>query len=284
MSTLQDLYTKSRSLFKNFSHPALEIKLLICASASLSEEEFFSNQQKELSRSQERLFYRLVSKRLAGFPSAYLTNSQEFWSLPFKVFPGVLIPRPETESVVERVLKLSSGKEEIIVDVGTGCGNIAISLAKELSQTRIIAVDISEKALKTARLNASIHQTKTIEFINGDLLDPLKDLNLIDKCDFIVSNPPYVSKSDWEKLQMEILNHEPRRALVAGDTGLEVIRKLIREAPDYLLPGGYLVFEIGAGQRDDCVDQFENKWNQVESFDDLSGIPRVISAQKKGKA
>lgn len=280
MSSIQELFNKGKSLLRNCPQLSLETKLLIIKSASISEEEFYAFPEMELSRGQEKLFYRLISRRLEGFPLAYLTGVKEFWSIPFRVFPGILIPRPETELLVEKVIELISHEEKLIADIGTGAGNIAVSVAKEFPMARIIATDISQKALRAAQLNVSLQKISRITFIRGSLFFPLKKLDLEGKFDFIVSNPPYVSEIEWEKLQKEIKNHEPKKALVAGKTGLEVIHNLIRGAIKYLKPEGYLCFEIGYKQREKVLSFFGPEWSKVECFDDLRGIPRVIIARK----
>jgi len=272
------LYVNGKSRLKDIDQPALEAKILLLKAASISEEEFYAGSDRRLSPVQKKLYYRLISSRLDGFPLAYLIGEKEFWSIPFRVFPGVLIPRPETELVVDSVIKVSSRREEIIVEIGTGCGNIAVSLAKELPLARIIASDISRKALKNARLNAAVQEISKITFVYGNLFAPLKKLNLKGKCGFIVSNPPYVSSIEWGTLQEEIIKHEPRKALVAGKTGLEVIRKLVKGSPAYLKSDGYLIFEIGHGQKDKIMEMFGSGWRDVKCFKDLQGIPRVISA------
>ena len=238
---------------------------------------------KSVSKAQEKCFNRLISKRLTGIPLPYLTEFKEFWSVPFKVAPGVLIPRPETELLVEKVLDYSSGDDEIIVDIGTGCGNIAISLAMELSSTRILATDISRKALRLARMNASSQQVSNVTVAAGSLYAPLEKLQLEEKCDFIISNPPYVSEAEWETLNDGIRDHEPKRALMAGKTGLEVIKPLIQGAPVYLKPGGFLLFEIAYNQRDE-VQPILNSfpvWQDVRFHKDLAGADRVASARKR---
>lgn len=253
---------------------------MLCVSASLAEETFYAFPARKLSRVQERKFYRLLSKRLAGFPLAYITGKKEFWSISFRVCPGVFIPRPETELLVESVAGLSKKEGELIVDIGTGAGNIAISLEEELPTAKIIAMDVSRKALKTSRVNASLQENSRINFLLGSLYAPLKKLELEGKCDFIVSNPPYVPAADWDNLQIEVKNHEPKRALVAGRSGLEFIRRLIQGAPKFLSPGGYLLFEIGSGQEEDVSVLFGEGWEGVHSRKDLNGIPRVIIARR----
>jgi len=291
--TTRELFLKGKSLLNDLPQPALEAKILLCKCSSIGEEEFLSHPEKKVSRKEERGFYKLVSKRLAGFPLAYLTGTKEFWSIPFKVSPGVLIPRPETELVVEKVLELAAQNQQVglmnqaptdqasanhvsapktIVDIGTGCGNIAVSLAKELPQARIFAIDNSRKALKMARLNSLLLETDNITFAGESLFSPLRRLKLRKKCDFIVSNPPYVSEKEWTSLSEEIRNHEPAKALVAGETGLEVIKELIKGSLRFLKTGGYLVFEIGEGQKKEVLSLINSNWSEVRCFNDLNRI------------
>ncbi len=281
MSTLQELFLKGRSLLKDLSNPDLEAKLLLLECTSIQEKQFYSFPENNVSRAGERRFYKLVSKRLMGTPLAYITGVKEFWSVPFTISPGILIPRPETELIVEKVLELSSRENETIVDIGTGCGNIAVSLAKELPQARIVATDTAMKALRLAKLNVSRQKISNIIFARGSLFSVLPRLRLEGKCDFIVSNPPYVSEEEWAKLDIEIRNHEPKSALVAGKSGLEVINKLIQGAPPYLKPGGCLLVEIGIGQRDKVLSFFDSGavWEKVSFFKDLNGISRVAMGE-----
>lgn len=280
MKTLRELYLQGRALLQDSGMPELEAKQLLLSSGGIGEAYFYAHPEKTLSRSQVRLYLRLIARRRAGWPLAYLTGEKEFWSLVFKIFPGIPIPRPETELVVEKALEKSSRGKESIVDIGTGCGNIAVALSRELPLAHIVATDTSRKALKTARLNAAFHGTSAITFISGSLLRPLKALHLEGRCDMIVSNPPYVSEEQWARLDPQIRDHEPKRAMVAGETGLETIRRLVAGAPLYLKPGGHLVFEIDRGQKTPVLGLFDTGWDRVECFDDLSGAPRVITARK----
>lgn len=282
MSTIQELIQKGKSLLKDLPHPYLEAKLLLLKCHSLTEEKLLTSLDHSVSRKREKCFDRLISKRLAGIPLPYLTGVKEFWSIPFRVSPGVLIPRPETELLVEKVLEHSAGEDEIIVDVGTGCGNIAVSLASELPGRRIYATDISQKALRLAKWNASNQKISSITFASGRLYSPLDKLRLEEKCDFIVSNPPYVSEGEWIKLSREIRDYEPKDALVAGETGLEIIRPLIQGVPDYLKPGGFLLIELGDRQKDDVLPIFSSStaWQEVKFHKDLAGADRVASARK----
>jgi release factor glutamine methyltransferase len=288
----------------------------------MGEEEFYADGERNVGRGEERQFLRLVSRRLSGVPLAYLTHEKEFWSLNFAIYPGVLIPRPESELIVEKVVRLASQMNEpasekdktsdsaskekktnksaskkgkadknhadsqnsLIADIGTGCGNIAMSIAKELPDAQIVATDISKTALKVARLNSQKLGVSNVIFPYGSLFAPLERFKLQGKCDFIVSNPPYVSHKEWETLQPEVRDFEPKRALVAGKTGLEFIQKLVKGAPQYLKPVGYLLFEIGYGQKDEvlCLLNTSNDWRSIQCFDDLNAIPRVVACSRKG--
>ncbi|UCE40712.1 MAG: peptide chain release factor N(5)-glutamine methyltransferase [Candidatus Aminicenantes bacterium] len=280
MSTIRELYTEALSLLKNFPDASVESKVLVLKSLAISEEVFYSYPDRHVSKSEKQRFYESVLKRQQGIPLSYVVGEKEFWSLPFKVSPGVLIPRPETEHLVEKVLELSTRTEEVIIDIGTGSGNIAVSLARELPKARILATDISPEALKTARMNASVHKVSRITFLKGNLFSALSGLLLEEQCDFIVSNPPYVTECQWETLQDEIRLHEPKKALVSGKTGREIIERLASGAPNFLKQGGYLCMEIGLGQQDDVLNLFGMEWERVDSFKDLSGIPRLVIAQK----
>ena len=224
------------------------------------------------------MFLRLVEKRNKGVPLSYLTGFKEFWSLPLAVSPAVLVPRPETEVLVEKVLELATRESEDILDLGTGSGNIAIALARELPRARIVAADISERALKVARRNAVLLKARRIEFLKSDLFSAFRGTGA--RFDFIVSNPPYVSRPEWEGLPAEVREFEPRRALLAGDSGLEMISRLVRRAGTYLKPGGYLIFEIGDGQRERVLSLFGRRWTEIETAWDLAGRPRVITARR----
>jgi len=281
LSTIGELYEEGRSclsFLEGSADVAVESKVLVIKALSISEEVFYSHPGRGVSEREKRQFHEMVLKRQKGMPLAYVVGEKEFWSLLFQVSPRVLIPRPETELLVEKVVELSGGKKEVIVDVGTGCGCIAVSLAKEIPGARILATDISDAAIKVARSNASRLQAGRITFLKGDLFSPLKGLGLEGKCDFIVSNPPYVSEGQWETLQSDIRSYEPKEALVSGPTGLETMEKLVSGAPEFLKPGGYLCMEMGCGQQDDVLKLFEKEWKGVESFDDLSSIPRLITA------
>ena len=283
MKTIHELFEAGKVHLDSFPNAPLESRLLLCKSALITEAEFFTEGNRYVNGEQERTFFRLIAQRNSGIPLAYLTNLKEFWSIPFDVYPGVLIPRPETELIVERVVALSSRKEEVIVDIGTGSGNAAIALAKELPKAQIIATDASRTAIRVANSNVARMKIPNIKVVQGSLFLPLERLKLRERCDFIVSNPPYVAQREWKALSPEIREHEPKRALVAGETGLEFIQELVKGAPEFLKPGGYLVFEMGWGQRTRVMHMLGKRWSRVRSFKDLSGIPRAITAKKRSR-
>ncbi len=263
--------------------PRMNAELLLMFTLGCDRAYLFAHPERELTAEEQTRYKEALDQRARGIPAQYITGHQEFWGLDLIVTPAVLIPRPETEHVIETVLKLndggrasSSGCVTRIVDVGTGSGCIALALAKELPHAEIHATDISSAALEIARSNAARHQLdQHIRFRQTDLLQGLDH----EAFDFVVSNPPYVGESEAEQVQLEVRKFEPRNAVFAGTTGVEVIERLIPQAHSALKPGGWLVSEI-SGTIADRVKLLLDRWNQFEITNDLQGIPRVISAQK----
>jgi release factor glutamine methyltransferase len=226
-------------------------------------------------------FLRMIERRAAGAPLQYITGHQEFYKLDFLVTPAVLIPRPETEFLVERVLKLvrdNSLTSPLIVDAGTGSGCIAVTLAVELPAARVIATDISGEAIAVARLNAERHGVSPrVAFYEGDLLAPLAALDIKNQVDILASNPPYVAASKPELAQREVRDYEPHTALFGGDDGLVFYRRLLAECFDVVRPGGYLVCEIGYTQLDAITEMVAaSRWQLSDVTHDLQGIPRTL--------
>jgi len=222
----------------------------------------------------------LLQRRRVGEPIQYITGETEFYGLPFRVTPDVLIPRPETEHLVEQALALAARFEHPrIVDVGTGSGAIAVALARHLSQAQIAAVDISAAALEIARENAERNAVSDrIRFLQGDLLGPVRD----ERFDIVVSNPPYVPVVDRESLSVEVREHEPALALFAGEDGLDAYRRLIPEAFEVVEPGGYLLLEIGFGQSAAVAALLTQAgFEGTEFIPDLQGIPRVVYGHRE---
>jgi release factor glutamine methyltransferase len=216
-------------------------------------------------------------------PAQYITGHQEFWGMDLIVTPAVLIPRPETEHLIETVLALaadkksSPGKNLRIVDVGTGSGCIALALAKEFPRAEIRAIEVSESALEIARANAARHGLeRRVTFHQADLLAgfDLRDF------DFVVSNPPYVGESEEDQVQLEVRKFEPRKAVFAGHEGTEVIARLIPQAESALRTGGWLVLEV-SGSIAGRVQRLLGAWDEVRAIPDLQSIPRIVQARKR---
>ncbi len=260
--------------------PFIEARLFIQKAAGWDEIEFFHQLDQPVPPGVLAKLDRLVRMRQAGWPVAYILGKKEFWSLEFRVNRWVLIPRPETELVVEKALGLPLPESPQILDVGTGCGNLAISLAKEIPVARVTASDISRRALQIASWNAKNLGVKNVKFVHTDGLEYF--ISRKKRFHLIVSNPPYVSENEWQKLDRPVRDFEPRKALVAGPTGVEFIQRLIREAFECLTPGGFLVFEFGAGQEEKILKHFQEGWQEAAVHLDYSGRPRVITARKAG--
>jgi release factor glutamine methyltransferase len=286
----------------------MNAELLIMFTLDCERAYLYAHPERELSPDEISRYDAALARRADGAPAQYITGHQEFWGMDLIVSPAVLIPRPETEHVVETVLELvsSAGVEQSrsqgqsqsqsqnqqqeqqprtgvsaphllrIVDVGTGSGAIALALARELPAAEILATDISGEALEVARANAGRHELiARIAFHRTDLLSGLP----LGEFDFVVSNPPYVGESEEDSVQLEVRKFEPRGAVFAGPTGVEVIERLIPEAHAALRPGGWLVFEI-SGTIVDGVRGLLAGWTEVAIKDDLQGIPRVAIARK----
>jgi release factor glutamine methyltransferase len=224
-------------------------------------------------------YYALIERRMAGEPIQYITGEAEFFGSPFTVTRDVLIPRPETEHLVEKALSLAANFEKPrVVDVGTGSGAIAVALAHKLPDAQITAIDISAAALAIARGNAELNGvTERVRFLEGDLLAPVAE----EEFEIVVSNPPYVAESDRESLSVEVRDYEPAVALFAG-RGLDIYRRLIPGARDRLVAGGYLALEIGFGQNTAIARMLaKGGFGEVELIGDLQGIPRVASAKRR---
>jgi len=226
-------------------------------------------------------FHRHVRLRAAGKPLQYITGYQEFFGLRFEVSPAALIPRPETELLVESALDLiPHGASPLICDIGTGTGCIGISLLHERPLARAIAVDISAPAAHLAGRNAASHEVSgRIAFVVADSFKAFSEKPVFE---LIVSNPPYIADRDWAGLQREVRDHEPRAALTSGSDGLSMIRSLIKDAAPFLVVGGYLVIEIGYDQRVAVEEMIDSRiWKLSTIRNDLQGIPRTVVLQKR---
>jgi len=229
-------------------------------------------------------FEEYVQRRARGEPLQYITGVQDFFGLQFKVTPDVLIPRPETELLVERAIDLLNNhpkQPKLICDVGTGSGCIAVALLSANKETKVVALDISRPAVQIANVNAIQNGvSERCWFVVSDCFAALDDVH--PPFDMIVSNPPYVSAAAFSGLQREVKDHEPHLALTPGGDGLKIIRKLLDQTPAYLKTEGYLLFEIGFDQGDTVRKIIQTDvWRLLQIYPDLQGIPRIVVLQKK---
>src|ERR1044072_25719 len=235
----------------------------------------------ELSELHLQSFRRLVARRAQPEPLQYLTGRQEFFNLDFEVTPDVLIPRAETEIIVEAALDVCRDvRTPFIADIGTGSGCIVVSLLHELSHARAIATDLSLNALRVAQRNAKQHNVNDrLTLVQADGFAPARDGH---QFSLIVSNPPYVTEHEFVELQPEVRDYEPRTALVSGEDGLSHIRQLLHGAPAHLQRSGYFIFEIGFGQNDAVAGLIDQElWSVIEVRKDLQNIPRTFVLQKR---
>jgi release factor glutamine methyltransferase len=271
------------------SEPRREAATLLAATIGRDRAYLFTHSDDALAPAVLTLFRERIQRRAAGEPSQYITGHQEFYGLDFEVTPSVLIPRPETELLVETAFELLRDADDshhtddsrrtlapFICDVGTGSGCIPIALLHERRDARAVALDISTDALHVAARNAARHHViGRLALVASDLFAALDASNV--KFDLITSNPPYVAEDDLTNLQREVRDHEPRFALTPGGDGLSVIRRLVQNAPRLLTPRGHLVFEIGHDQHDNVRALIDpHVWTQLETRRDLQGIPRTV--------
>jgi release factor glutamine methyltransferase len=278
----------------------LAAELLLMHSLGRDRTWLYTHPEAELDPTVAEKYFALVTRRAAGEPTQYLTGHQEFWGLDFEVTPAVLIPRPETEHVVEVALERLGARgikinllngapspQLRIADVGTGSGCIAVALAHELPHAEIIATDISAAALEVAKRNAARHGvTDRINFLQSDLLEschqPLATSHSPLLFDLIASNPPYIARDEAANLPREVRDHEPDAALFGGPTGAEFYARIIRQSAELLRPSGILVLELGHDSAAHVGGHLSTSsdWTDVRITNDLAGIPRVISAER----
>jgi release factor glutamine methyltransferase len=261
--------------------PRLNAELLLLFVLSRERAYLYAHPERELTPDEQSNFDEVVRERARGCPTQYITGHQEFWGLDLLVSPAVLIPRPETEHVVETVLELMKeypfdgpGRLKLL-DVGTGSGCIALALASELPHAEIHACDISEEALEIARVNAArLALGGKVLFRKSDLLSVYAG----EQFDFVISNPPYVGECDADKVQKQVREFEPKVAVFSGREGMEIYRRLIPQAHQHLRPGGWFVAEIGYSEEDNVRNLLAG-WAEIQVTPDLQGIPRVVAAR-----
>ncbi len=269
-------------------NPRLNAELLLARSLNFSREELYRNLHRQLKESEKVTLEKMIQRRISGEPLQYILEHQEFWSIDFKVDPRVLIPRPETELLVEQSLLILSDTSfkriPSVLEIGTGSGAIVIALAKEVKNVFLVATDISRDALLLAMENAeSAGVRHQIKFVNGDLFDPLRPSREKRSFDLILSNPPYIIRRKIGTLAKEVKDYEPTIALDGGEDGFEFYRRIIPEVPFYLREGGWLLLEVALGQgpRVSKLIEEEGDFFKPECIPDLSGTGRVVKAQRK---
>ncbi|HEX3681668.1 MAG TPA: peptide chain release factor N(5)-glutamine methyltransferase [Bryobacteraceae bacterium] len=257
--------------------PRLTAEVLLCHAVRCERAYLYAHSSDELTRLAWIHYGRYLNERISGKPTQYITHRQEFYGRSFYVNTDVLIPRPETEHLVETAVEwLRTRKSARVLDVGTGSGAIAVSVALD-SGVAVAASDISPAALAVAVRNQRTNEAP-VDFFAADLLDPVAPKSI----DLLLSNPPYVPGADAANMQSEVRNWEPHLALFAGETGLEIYRRLIRAARPAVKPGGRLLLELGYRSLEDVRDMLAAQWTDIEVISDLAGFPRVIGATRRG--
>jgi len=276
--TLQEALVQGTKLLEEagIAVPRLTAEVLLCHAVRCERPFLYAHPEQELREVEWIHYGRYLHERLNGKPTQYITGHQEFYGREFRVTPDVLIPRQETELVVETALEVGGGARRIL-DVGSGSGAIAITLQLE-THAMVCGTDISFAALAVAAENARKLGARA-EFVCCDLMAAIANGSM----DIVVSNPPYVPEAERASLQREVRDHEPGLALFAGPTGFEIYEQLVAEAERVLCPGGWLVLELGYKSRDRVLGMFGPHWLDVRVVPDLAGIPRVLAAQMEGE-
>jgi release factor glutamine methyltransferase len=274
--TLQEALLQGTNLLEEgaIAVPRLTAEVLLCHALRQERPFLYAHPERELCEVEWIHYGRYLHERLKGKPTQYITGRQEFYGREFRVGPDVLIPRPETELVIETAVQLGAGARRIL-DVGCGSGAIAVTLQLEMAAT-VCATDLSAPALAVASEN-SRRLGAAVQFVVCDLVSAIADQSI----DLLASNPPYVPLGDRAGLQREVRDYEPEIALFAGPTGFEVYQRLIQDAVRVLRPDGWLVLELGYSSRDRVLEMLGPLWRDVRVMPDLAGIPRVLAARMK---
>jgi len=238
-----------------------------------------AHSEDEISANQKILFESCVRRRAKHEPFQYIVGHQEFYGLEFEVTPDVLIPRRETEILVEQAIEiLSTSENPRFCEIGVGSGCISVAILANVASAKAVGVDISEAALDVARRNAERHNvSERLTLFQSDVFTEVEG-----RFDLIVSNPPYIPRGHIDSLQAEVRDHEPHQALDGGQDGLDIIERIVREAPNFIEPRGFLLLEIGFGQAESVADLFDLEiWTRPDFFPDLQGIPRIVKAKDR---
>jgi release factor glutamine methyltransferase len=288
MVTVREALENAVSLLgeREYTNPSLDSMLLLSYVLEKDKTYIYLNLDKDISEDELERFYHIVRIRAKGYPLQYILKTQEFMGLEFYVEEGVLIPRPDTEILVEKIIDICkerySERDRVrILEIGSGSGAIAVSLAHYIENAKVYSVDIDETPLSVAKRNADMNGVNSrVSFILGDVFEPLKNLDCRE-FDIIVSNPPYIKRAEIESLQLEVSTFEPKLALDGGEDGLYFYRKITEESGEHLAKGGLLAFEIGYDQAKDVEIMMKSKYKDIEIIKDYGGNDRVIIGYKK---
>jgi release factor glutamine methyltransferase len=270
---------------KGFHAPRLDAEVLLSHILGLSRVELYTGHDRPLLPRELEQYRELVKRRAAGEPAAYIVGHKEFYSLDFEVGPGVLVPRPETEFLVLAALEEAKSRQGLMraADIGTGSGCVAVSMAVYAENCEVAATDKSAEAAEYARKNARRHNVhERVSVAEGDLLEPLRKMNLAGKLDIIVSNPPYITDSEFDGLPVDVRDYEPREALVAGEDGTEYHERIVMESPEFLTADGLLALEVGAGQSERVVGLVvaSGRFRDVRTMEDYGAVKRIVVARR----
>ncbi len=276
---VSELIAKGMTLIegKEYSNPRLESILVLSHLLKVDKNYIYIHGDKNVEESIKNEFIYIMEKRASGYPLQYLLNEEEFMGLSFYVQEGVLIPRPDTEVLVEFIIDYIKKQEINVLDIGIGSGAISLSIAEYCPNTRVYGIDIEEIPIKIANLNKEKLKISNANFYQGDLFGALDTHNIDEKFHIIVSNPPYIKTSDIEELQIEVKDHEPWIALDGGEDGLDFYRKISKDASNYLMDKGMLIYEIGYDQGIQVMDILNKEgFQNISILKDYQGNDRVV--------
>ncbi|MDR7869494.1 MAG: peptide chain release factor N(5)-glutamine methyltransferase [Tissierellaceae bacterium] len=277
---INEIISKGMTLIKErkYSNPRLESILVLSQLLKVDKSYIYIHGNEEVNQFIENRFFDIMNKRAEGHPLQYLLNVEEFMGLSFYVEEGVLIPRPDTEVLVEFIIdNIDKDKNLNVLDIGVGSGAISLSIAKNCPNTKVYGIDIEDTPIKVSNINKDKLNIENATFYQGDLFEALEKNNVDEKFHIIVSNPPYIKTSDIEELQIEVKNHEPITALDGGVDGLDFYRRITEEAKDYLYTNGMLIYEIGFDQSSEVMGILNKEgFSNISVLKDYQGHDRVV--------